>query len=91
MKEVAYRIERIVDKEDNILLHLREYDNPQQIMTFLLPRHLHPAFRCAQKINTKRSGEAAIMHLKYYGCTCHDGGEPIIRISGRKFHHIAPP
>jgi len=82
----SYKIVRTEEREDkNILLFLKGYGDEEEFMSLLLPRSLHPAFRSAKRQNIERNGEAAELKLKYYGCTNFDGGNPIIRISGKGF------
>jgi len=83
LKEMTpYKIVRTVESDENILLFFKEYKDPREIMTFLLPRSLHPAFKVVKRLN---NGEAAGLKFKYYGCRCSNGGVPIIRLSGRGF------
>jgi hypothetical protein len=69
---------------NNVMLSLRGYGESRRDIESLLPRNLHAKFWHAVQLN---GGQAAGLKLKYYGSTTfnNDGGEPLIRISGRGF------
>ena len=79
-----YKIERTCERDGNILLHLRGYEEDrQEFINFLLSRSYHQEFRRVKRLNEEKNGETAAMKLKYYGSCC--SGSPVSRISGRGF------
>jgi hypothetical protein len=84
-ERVPYRIEEICDSGERVTLYIKEYNCPPQTVTILLIPRIAEAFRRVRELNRQKNGEAADIHLKYYGFSAFDGGLPIIRISGRNF------
>jgi len=75
-----YTIVRSEEMRDgNILLFLRGS------LSLLLSQTLVPAFQDAKRLNVEKHGEAAKLKLKFYGYTNFDGGNRIIKISGKGF------
>ena len=62
------------------ILHLKEAGGEEFVSCMF--RDLIPKFREAVQMN---NGEVAGLKLKFYGCTDVDRGDPIIRISGKRF------
>jgi len=80
-----YRIVRTVERDDNILLYLREYEDTREFISLLLPRSFHQTFKRVKQLNIEMNGETSVLKLKYYGYSCFNSGKPILRISGRGF------
>jgi len=77
----TYKIVRVRIDDKITILFLKEAGNEEEFMSLVF-RDLIPLFREAVRRN---NGEAAGLKLKFFGYLNFGGGEPIIRISGKRF------